>query len=495
MTTKLKRQAIFGEGIYSKSAVVTRQRRLNCYLEVRKDGDKSTIVCYGTPGLKFLFNPSLPTGFPARGILGNDTALYVVTGNRILSLAQTGQVLQSGALTGSQGGVVGMALNPTQLFVVDGVFGYVFNPVTGAVTLAPASFPNGAQTVAYCNGFFICEQPGTNQFFVSALNDGTTWPGLSFAAAVQSIDGIKAIDTLGGLLIIFSAGHCEFWQNVGSVPEPFQYITNSATSYGIEAVNSRAHCGDSILFVAHTGGGSYQNASGSFQVAKIQGYSAKIVSTPDVDFILQQMARTSTIQDATAFSYQQDSHIFYQVNFPTANRSLLYDTTQDLWSEVQSGITQGYAARHLGNLSTNAYNQAFVADYSNGNLYTFDPGVYQDNGNVIVRELVFKTGIQDFNRFRCAAMYLDMETGVGLSNPALQGYTPMVGVSRARDMRDFGPERRVPLGQLGQYTTRVNTRRWGTGRQMTFRLRMTDPVPFVVTAGAAITRLRGKQAA
>jgi len=494
LTTKLKRQAIFGEGIFSKSAVVTRQRRLNCYLEVRKDGDKSSIVCYGTPGLRLLFNASLPTGFPARGIVGNDTALYEVTGNRVLSLSAAGQVLVKGTIN-TQGGLVGMALNPTQLFIVDGVFGYVFNPATGVVTKAPAAFPNGANTVAYCNGFFICEQPGTNQFFLSALNDGTTWPGLSFAAAVQSIDGIQAIDTLGGLLIIFSAGHTEFWQNVGSTPEPFQYITNSATMYGIEAINSRAHVGDSILFLAHTGGGSFQNASGSFQVAKIQGYGVKVVSTPDVDFIIQQMARTSTIKDATAYSYQQDSHAFYQINFPTANRSLLYDTTQDLWSEVQSGITQGYAARHLGNLATSAWNTMFVADAGNGNIYTYDPGVYQDNGNTIVRELVFKTGIQDFNRFRTAALYLDMETGVGLSNPALQGYRPVVAISRARDMRDFGPERIVPLGMQGQYTTRINTRRWGTGRQVTFKLRMTDPVPFVVTAGAAITRLRGKQSA
>jgi hypothetical protein len=59
-------------------------------------------------------------------------------------------------------------------------------------------------------------------------------------------------------------------------------------------------------------------------------------------------------------------------------------------------------------------------------------------------------------------------------------------------MRDFGPARIVPLGQLGQFVTRVLTRRWGTGRAFTYRLRMTDPVPFVVTAGAAISRMRGR---
>lgn len=494
MTQKLKRLPIFGEGIYSKSPVVTRQRRLNCYLEVRKDDDKSSIVCYGTPGLTLAFNPSGTS--PARGLVGNDHALYEVVGSQVLSLSPTGTLLASGSI-GTNAGLVGMALNPTQVMIVDGSTGYVFNPITGAIT-APTGFPNGARTVAYCNGFFICELPGTNQFFVCNLNDGTVWSGLSFAAAVQAIDGIAAIDTIGGLLIIFTYGHIEFWQNVGANPEPFQYITNSATMYGLEAIYSRAHVGDSILFLAHTGGGSFQNSSGSFQVARIKGYTVEIVSTTDIDNIIQSVARSSQITDATAYSYQQDGHLFYQLNLPSANnglgRSLLFDATTNLWSEVQSGITAAYAARHLGNLAAAAFNQTFVADYSNGNIYNYSPDVYTDNGNTILREVVTRTGVNDFNTFRCSAFYLDMETGVGATVPG-PGYNPKVSIECARDNRDFGPPRLFDLGKQGAYWTRVIGRRWGRAKQMTFRVRMTSPVPFVITAGAAMTRQRSNQPA
>lgn len=491
MTTKLKRQAIFGEGIYSKSAVVTRQRRLNCYLEVRKDGDKSTIVLYGTPGMAFAFNASTPLNFPARGVIGNRSALYEVAGNQVLSLSSSGQQLFTGSI-GSSSGLVGMALNPTQVIIVDGSAGYIYTPTAATISIIPASFPNGAKTVAQCNGFFLCELPGTNEVFVSNVNDGTTWSGLSFFAAVQYTDGVLAVDALGGLVVVFSSGHLEFWQNVGTIPQPFQYITNSALEYGLAAVYARCHVADSIVFLMQT-------REGGIQVGRIYGYQVKVVSTPDVDNILQTIGNSVGVSDATMLVYQQDSHKFVQLTLPSANngygRSLLYDVSEDLWGESQTGIAPGAGARHIGNLSAVAFGKTFVTDYASGNVYVPSQTVYQDNSNVILREFITKTGINDFNRYRVSQFYLDMETGVGLASPAAQGYAPIVTIERSRDMRDFGPPRFVPLGQQGQYATRVLTRRWGTGRAFTFRVRMTDPVPFVITAGATISRMRGKQAA
>jgi|GEM_PF-1893042 len=507
MTAILKTVPIFGEGVYSRSAVVTRQRRLNCYLEQRKDGDRAKIVAYGTPGLALAFNNGSPGNLPARGMLGNNSALYIVAGGVLqsLSVATTAGVAPtnvpsfvasqvfSGAI-GSSVGLVGMALNPTQLLIVDGAAGYVYTPAAGTIVTVGGAFPNGAKTAAYCNGFFICELPGTNQFFVSNLNDGTTWSGLSFAAAVQAIDGIVAADQLAGILVIFSTGHCEFWQNQGLTQEPFVYIANSAAMYGLAAVNSRVHAGDSLYFLAQAGGGSFQNSAGSYQVCRIYGASVEVVSTPDIDNILQTMARTSTIADATAFSYQVDSHYMVQFNFPTANRSLLYDAKERVWGEVQSGLTTLYAARHLGNLCALAFGQTFVGDYANGNVYTFQPGVYTDNGNTILRELITKCAVDNYNTFRVGACLLDMETGVGLPLPTQQGYNPLLMLAVARDGRDFGPDRLVPLGQLGQFLTRVYSRRWGRARTFTLRIRMTDPVAFTLVHGALMSRSRARGA-
>lgn len=489
MTAKLRRVPLFGEGIFAGSPVVTRQRRLNCFLEIRKDAEKSSVVCYGTPGLRLAFNAGGPLNTPLRGMIGNDQLFYGVAGAQVSSWSATGGQLLMGTI-GSSTGLVGLAPNPTQLLIVDGSAGYIFNRTTGVVTVVGGSFPNGAKSATYCNGFFIAEQPGTNFFWVSNLNDGLTWSGLGFASAVQTIDGIQCTDTVSGLLVVFSSGHIEFWQNAGLTQEPFVYIQNSAVMIGIEAIYSRVHCGDALLFLAHTGGGTFQNSSGSFQICSIQGTTVQVVSSPDVDMILQAMARAGTIQDCTAYSYQIGTHLFAQFNFPTANRSLLLDTTTGFWSEVQTGITSGYAARHIGNVGCGAFGQAYCADWANGNVYVIDPTVYTDNGNTIVREVITRVALEDFNTFRIGGIYLDMQTGVGLPLPASQGYIPLVQLALAKDNRDFGPQRLVELGRQGQYSQRIWTRRWGRARQANLQIRMTDAVPFVITSGAMMTSTR-----
>ena len=493
MSVKFTKIKLFGEGIYAKSPIITRQRRLNCYIEIRKDEDRSSVMAIGTPGMKFAFNASTPNNLPARGMLGSLTALYEVAGNQVLQLTGSGGLIASASL-GSFNGYVGMALNPTQLMLVDGSNGYVFTPGGGIVTVG-GGFPNGARTVTNCNGFFAAELPGTNEFYVSNFGDGTTWSGLAVASAVQTPDGIVAVDTLGGLLIVFSTAHLEFWQNLGLIPMPFQYIQNSAQNYGLAAVGSRVHVGNSLLFLANSGGGLLQNSAGAFQIVKIDGYQAKPVSTGDVDNILASMAATSTVTDCTAYSYQVDEHRLAQFNFPSANRSLLYDDTTGFWGEVQSGVTANYAARHIGNMSARAFNKTFIADYSNGNVYTPDPGTYTDNGSTIVREIVSRCAMEQYNRFRIGQVYVDMETGVGLTLPG-PGYTPQIELSIAKDNRRFGRPRFVPLGVQGQdWTTRVTARRWGYASFANLRIRCTDPVKFVVAGAGLNTSVRQGRAA
>ena len=103
----------------------------------------------------------------------------------------------------------------------------------------------------------------------------------------------------------------------------------------------------------------------------------------------------------------------------------------------------------------------------------------------VLREVVGRAMVENGNTFRCSQILFDMETGVGLSSPSAQGYSPNVMISVARDGRNFCPPRLVPLGMQGQDYTRVVSRRWGKARtEMTVRLQMTDPVKFVVAYGA-----------
>jgi hypothetical protein len=463
---------LFGSGTYHKSAVVTRQRRLNCYFEQRKDGDKSKIAIYGTPGLVPAFTFSSTSNLPARATLGTPSALWVIAYNQFLSLSSLGGTL-SMAPIGTFAGNVSMASNPTQVVITDGSSGYLWTIATNTLTSIVAFPASGAKTVTQVSGFFVAEQPGTQNFWVSNFGDGSTWNSLSFTAASAYADTILAADSLLGNLVLFSTSHMEFWQDQGLTPQPFAPILSAANEYGLAAIFSRAHIDQTIIFLA-------TNRTGQIQVVQIQNaYNPVVISDPDWDSIFNSFPVYS---DATALSYQIDAHKFYQLTFPTANRSFLFDCSTRLWSEVQTGASLA-PSRHIGNLSVQAYGQYFISDYSTNQMYTFSTTQYTDNGQTIVRELITRHILSQFNRVRISLLYLDMETGVGLQTG--QGSNPQIMLQYSKDNgRTWSAERWGSLGMVGTYLTRVIWRRFGSTRDATWRIRMTDPVKFVVTEGA-----------
>lgn len=465
---------IFGNGIANKSLPVTAQRRLNVYFENRPDGDKTNIAVFGTPGL--VTKATLAT--KARGLYGLQSTLYAVAGTQLYSITTGWAATALGTLSTSTGSV-SMASNPSTLIVVTGSNGYLYNYSTAAFTqITSSGYPTAAQTVTFVGGYFVCEQPGTQYFWVSDLFDGSTWNALSFASASQSSDLIKAVDSLVGNLVLFSERHIEFWQNVGATPEPFQPIISATSEIGLAATFSRAHINQTICFLG-------MNPQGAVQVAQIQGYNIQIISTTDLDDI---MAGFGTVTDAVGLGYVIDGHPMYQLTFPTENRSFLYDTSTGLWSEVQSGTSPFlYAKRHLAQYGTYFNGRAVVSDYDNGNLYWFDANTFTDNSQTIVREVVTRHGSVDFNVFTIDELYLDMETGVGLQ--VGQGSAPLVTVEVSKDNgRTWSTPRQLSAGTVGSYGTRVVSRRFGSSRDFVFRFRMTDPVKFVITNGAVSVR-------
>ena len=463
---------IFGAGIQGRSLPVTAQRRLNCYFEQRPDGDKAQIAVFGTPGL---VNITTMPGV-VRRMLGTQSLFYCVAGNGFYSVTTSLVQTLLGSLN-TNTGAVGIANNPSQIIVVDGTAGYIYTPATSTFSqITSSGFPNGAKSVVFVSGYFVCEQPGTQYFWVSNLFNGNIWDSLAFASASQYSDNILAVDALIGNLILFSERHTEFWQNVGSQPEPFQPIISATSEFGIAAVYSRAHVNQTVCFLG-------MNPQGAAQVVQITGYNLAVISTPDLDYIMSKIV----VSDAVGISYVINGHPMYQLTFPTADRSFLYDTASGLWSETQSGTTQNYSTRHLAQFSAYTNGITVVSEVNSGKIHRFDSNVYTDNGQTIVRELVTRHGSYDFNRFSIDEMYLDMETGVGLNTG--QGVTPYITVECSKDNgRTYSTPRNLQVGPLGNYKQRVVARRFGSSRDFVFRIRMTDPVQFTITEGAVSIR-------
>lgn len=477
---KLKTVPLFGTDIVGKSFYVTRQRRLNVYFEVREDHDKTNIAIYGTPGLTAYFNTT--QAGPIRGILGTPDAIYAVTNNRFQSIQPTGVEIAGGNVT-TVAGYCSITNNSTQVVVADGSNGYLYTIGTKQFTVIPANFPNGARTVVYVSGFFVAEQPGTQQFWVSNANDATTWGPLAFASASAYSGNISAVDSLSGNLLLFCTDHVEFWQNVGAAPEPFAPIQAATREYGLAALFSRAHVGESIIFLA-------QNSEGQAQVAQIMNYDMKVISTPDLDSLINGFSQVS---DAVGMAYGVDAHKFYQITFPAASRSFLFDLSTRLWSETQTGQAV-LPQRHWGNLSTVYAGKTLITDYAVNQVYLMSTTAYLDAGTQIIpREIITKHILSDFNRIRIAQLYLDMEVGNDLVRNG-QHVEPQVVLQYSKDNgHTWTSERWQSMGGQGRYRKRVLWRRFGSTRDAVFKIRMTDPVKFVITNGAMTFKEKGRQ--
>ncbi|MER8124671.1 hypothetical protein ABS198_20540, partial [Acinetobacter baumannii] len=82
--------------------------------------------------------------------------------------------------------------------------------------------------------------------------------------------------------------------------------------------------------------GLMKNRMGQVQVMAAVGHSLKKISTEELDSIINGYP---SVADATAYSYMLGGHPMYQINFPAAGKSWLYDGSTGLWSPLESGLS------------------------------------------------------------------------------------------------------------------------------------------------------------
>ena len=278
---------------------------------------------------------------------------------------------------------------------------------------------------------------------------------------------------ISGVLLLFGSQTTEFWQDVGSSPLPYSRINGATQDWGIAATASVAPSPDSRFLLG-------QNKEGGLRVLRLVGNSATVVSNSDIESILSGMSKVS---DAVGLTYYSYGHQFYQITFPTENRTLLLDVNSNFWSESQTGLD--LVGRHQGELGVAAYGYNLISDSTTGNIYRMDPDNHTDNGEYIKRQLVSRHVHFDQNESSISSICLDMETGVG--GLVGLGIDPQIVMQVSKDGgKTFGVEKPVSLGELGHYRkTRAIWRRLGRSNDFVFKFTVTDPVKFVVISATA----------
>lgn len=453
----LKPVPMIGIGIGGKSSNVSGQMRTNLYAEIVVDQEKrSRITLFPTPGT-VLFDNFGETPVRCAYPLGN--YIYVVHLANVWKVANDGTATKLGTLNTSTGRVA-MIDNGTQIVLVDGTNGYVLTIATGVIAqIVAAGFPNGATTVGYHNSYFIVEKPNSGRFYVSGQYDGTAWSALDYAAAESSPDNLVRVISDQGQIVLFGERTTEFWGDSGAADFPFARIGGGTVEWGLAARWSVAKFGNALALLR-------KNRLGQVQIALLEGYDAQAISTPDLDYRINSY---STVSDAAGFSYMLNGHQFYQINFPSAGESWLYDGLSQCWSKVSTN-----GGRHVAEMQFNYLDKPYVTDYATGKMYRFDYSTYTDNGDPIIREVVGRH-LDTADWSVLDEFWIEMEGGVGVS--VGHGSAPQIMLQVSKDNgHTWGNERWVPIGAMGKYQTRAVWRRLGRSRDWMMKVRISDPV-------------------
>lgn len=450
---------LFSIGQTGKSSFVTAQRHLNLFAEPTVDGDKNVLAFYGTPGYSLFTDDNGDT--PIRGWITAGDLLYFVHRGTFYQINNAGVRTSRGTLN-TVSGRVDLAYDGSVILIVDGTNGYTYTVATTTFAqIADADFPDGANTCDWLDGQFVVDNgDGSDSFFVSA--DGTTWDALDFASAESAPDGLVRLFVDHGEILLLGEGTTEFWGNLGGSDFPFAPVKGSTAEIGLAARWSLVKFDSGIAFLG-------KSRQGQVQVYRMDGYVPRVISTPEVG---SEINGYSTVSDATAISYMDRGHPILILNFPTAGKSWQYDALSGMWSPRESGLSGG---RYRGELGIDFQNETRIADYSNGNIYTLDPDLFEENGTAIASEIITRHLFRDNKRVTIDELYVDMEVGVGLATG--QGSDPQVMLQVSKNNgKTWGTELWKSIGKIGEYATRVRWRRLGEGYDWLFKLRITDPV-------------------
>jgi hypothetical protein len=220
-----------------------------------------------------------------------------------------------------------------------------------------------------------------------------------------------------------------------------------------------------------------KDARGQGIVYKAAGYIGQRVSTHAIEWQMQEYA---DISDATGYTYQQDGHSFYVLNFPSADTTWVYDVATGAWHE-RASFVNGDFNRHRADNQMFFNSTTVVGDYQNGKIYEFDLNVYADDGapqKWLRSWRALPTGANNLSRTIQHAMQLDCETGVGLVTG--QGSDPQVMLRWSDDGgHTFSNEHWKSMGAIGKFGKRTIWRRLGATmkiRDRVYEVSGTDPV-------------------
>jgi hypothetical protein len=473
---------------------VDAERTINMY-EVRAVTGKKPTFLHPTPGKKSI--ASFSQGNTGRASFTFKGFVYFVVGDTIYRMDNTlvPNVIALHFFT-TLTGHIGIAANENEVIFVDGVKAFLWNVTTSTGIDDTPNFPAGFKPldVTFMDGSFIAISGSVgfqNTFFVSALNNGASWPVTDFALINSRPTILNGVAVLKRRIFFFGQTKSELWIDAGASDFRFRRDNNLLLEHGVKAISSISQAFDRLFYLSG-------DQDGVGAIMMVAGITPQPISTRQMD---ERIQKFTAPEDATGFAYKINGQIFYQINFTTDNHTYVFNSDTGNWHELE----MANGSRDIANTHSFFGTQHFLTSYNNNKLYELSPNLLDNDGEKIKRTRICRTASSPtYERIRYSRMQLDMLKGVGRINTkplsSLPPF-PIVTQQQLMDSADVDPKVFLSIsedggatyhslgtasfGQAGDRLIRIIWRSLGTYRDAIFKFEIYNAVP-VYILGAAI---------
>lgn len=433
-------------GAYKRDAGFLPEMRLRNLVLEKTPADAEKIVLLPRPGLTVksgLSGTQVPAVFAGPGLVGGS----------VFALCN-GQLWVDGASVGSLGVAADQAArfaaSPAEMaFCVGDRLCR-----TDGVTLTFPAFPDdaGVRSVAFLDSYFLAARADSARVYFSAVNDASTWDGLSYFEAESHPGHLLDVLAVNDLIALIGQQAIEFWQAnpTGAADLPFTRADGLTFSKGALNTGAAVYADNTLVWV------------GSDGIVYRRSAVPQRISDHGIE---EQIAKAG---QAYLYSFVWRGHTMLMMSLP--DQTWIYDFETGEWTEFS---TLGRDTWRAVCACSNGLNPVFGDGYA-GNVLELQETALTDNDDGVERRF---TALLD-GQADVKNIWLDAQGGIGPDPSAVV----TVELSISRDgSQTWSPFMQANLGKQGEYRKRASWRRLGRsdmGYVLDFRV--TDPSLFTI---------------
>lgn len=270
----------------------------------------------------------------------------------------------------------------------------ITNAGTGYTSAPTVAFPSGGGTGAtatvnlnafptphvsvptFIDGYLLLAKG--SDVYNCVLDEPDKWSSSEYITAEMFPDSVVALGRQNNQVIAFGESSTEFFYDAANTAgSPLTRNESTVLQMGCAFPYAIYQNENAFIFVG-------ASESGGRAIWRVEGFQPRKISDEYIDRILDKETNSAGV---TGFGLRTLGHLFYVLNLPTLNRTLVYDTEEKLWHEW-STFTTVHNKFRCSYMCDPGLGYPYVLDNTLGLLYKLDTNTYTDNGVSIVTEII-----------------------------------------------------------------------------------------------------------